>query len=270
MTDVALPHDASLGTALRTAREEHGLSVEDVSATTRIRGTVIRDLERDFLTSSGGTVYARGHVKAISAAIGVDPAPYLTLLSRQATDDVPPPPAPALPEPRRAGTEPLRVPTAAPRERRGPNWVAAAAGVLALVVGLYVVGQLVRPSAGPATGSGPAPVASAPSAPAPAVSATSPARKPTAARPAPTGANLRVRLVGGASWVSVRNGTRTLFEGVLPAGTVRDFNDARQLRLVVGNAGAVNLVCSGRDLGPAGGPGAVRRFTCAADGIVPT
>ena len=55
---------------------------------------------------------------------------------------------------------------------------------------------------------------------------------------------------------------------MLPTGTVRDFRDPQQLRLIVGNAGAVNLVCGGKDLGPAGGAGKVRRFTCNASGIV--
>ena len=83
-----------------------------------------------------------------------------------------------------------------------------------------------------------------------------------------TASRSALRLIGGSSWVSVRNSTRTLFEGVLRAGAVKDFRDPKQLRLIVGNAGAVNLVCSGRDLGPAGGQGAVRRFTCNAAGIV--
>ncbi|MDQ1650849.1 MAG: hypothetical protein QOI35_49, partial [Cryptosporangiaceae bacterium] len=115
-----------------------------------------------------------------------------------------------------------------------------------------------------------------PSVAAPTIKASPIVKKPagpphalTAARQPSTGADLRVRLLGGDSWVSVRNGVATLFEGVLRNGTVRDFKDATQLRLIVGNAGAVNIVCSGRDLGPAGGQGKVRRFTCKADGLVP-
>ena len=50
---------------------------------------------------------------------------------------------------------------------------------------------------------------------------------------------------------------------MLRNGTVQDFNDAKQLRIVLGNAGAVNIVCSGKDLGPAGGQGKVLRFTCS-------
>ncbi|MBW8821870.1 MAG: helix-turn-helix domain-containing protein, partial [Streptomyces sp.] len=46
--------DLTLGAALRRAREAAGLSVEDVSADTRIRATLVRDLEADRFTSSGG------------------------------------------------------------------------------------------------------------------------------------------------------------------------------------------------------------------------
>jgi cytoskeletal protein RodZ len=264
--DETLAAGTSLGAALRAAREDAGLSVEDVSARTRIRSTVIRDLESDRIESSGGAVYARGHVKSICGAVGVTAAPYLDLFTRQVGTEPVLTLQPSLPEPRHAPTESLHVPTAAAPERRGPNWAAAAAAALAVIVGLFVVGQVTKPDSDATlttTTQSPSPAAS----PAP-VKVQAPGRNLTAARPAPNGAELRVRLIGGSSWVSVRNSTRTLFEGVLRAGAVKDFRDPKQLRLIVGNAGAVNLVCSGRDLGPAGGQGAVRRFTCNAAGIV--
>ena len=266
MGEATIPAGTSLGAALRAAREAAELSVEDVSARTRIRATVVRDLEADRIESSGGAIYARGHVKSICGSVGVPAAPYLDLFSRQVGTEPVLTLQPSLPEPRHAATEPLHVPTAAPPERRGPNWAAAAAAALAVIVGLFVVGQLTKPdktdsvttaSATPSAAASPAPV-----------KVQAPGRNLTAARPAPNGAELRVRLIGGSSWVSVRNSTRTLFEGVLPNGAVKDFRDPKQLRLIVGNAGAVNLVCSGRDLGPAGGQGKVRRLTCNAAGIV--
>jgi hypothetical protein len=269
--DPDLPAGATLGAALRTAREAAGLSVEDISADTRIRGTLIRDLEADRFESSGAPVYARGHVRAITHTIGVDAAPYLALFARQVggTDEpfpVPTPP-PVIPASRGplAPPEPLHVPTAARPERRGPNWLAAGSAAIGVLVILFAVGQLTKPSSGTPsdTSPGPATVTTSPSG-----RPAGPPKQLTAARPPTTGADLRVRLLGGDSWVSVRNATRTLFEGVLRNGAIKDFTDAKQLKLVVGNAGAVNLVCSGRDLGPAGGQGKVRRFTCSADGIV--
>lgn len=266
MGEDGLPDGATLGAALRQAREGTGLTIEDVSASTRIRATVIRDLEADHVESSGGAVYARGHVKSICSAVGVTAAPYLDLFTRQVGTEPVLTLQPTALEPLQITPDTLHVPTAAAPERRGPNWVAAGAVALAVLVGLFAVGQLNKPDSSPTdtAGSTTPSVAASPAPP----KVQAPGRNLTAARPVPTGAELRVRLIGGNSWVSVRNATRTLFEGVLVNGAVKDFRDAKQLRLIVGNAGAVNLVCSGRDLGPAGGQGKVRRFTCNAAGIV--
>ena len=267
MAETALPEGATLGEALRAAREAAGLEIEDVSASTRIRGTVLRDLESDRMASSGGTVYARGHVKSICGTLRIDPAPYLDLFTRQVgADPQPTVVVPGVPEPRMASSEPLHVPTAARPERRGPNWIAAGSAAAAVLVALFVVGQVTKPATEPVSDAADVPSGAPSAAPA---KTQAPGRNLTAAVPRPTGANLRVRLIGGSSWVSVRNAQTTLFEGVLRDGMVKDFRDAKQLRLIVGNAGAVNLVCSGTDLGPAGGKGAVRRFTCTPQGIVP-
>ena len=271
MSEPDLPDGGSLGAALRAAREQAGLSVDDVSADTRIRGTLIRDLESDRFESSGAPVYARGHVRAIAHTLGVDASPFLALFDRQvggSTERFPvPAPPPVVPAARGplAPMEPLHVPTAARPERRGPNWLAAGSAALGVVVVLFAIGQLNKPSSATPdelAGSRATPTAS------PTAKPAGPPKTLTAARPPSTGADLRVRLLGGDSWVSVRNGVTTLYEGVLRNGAIKDFKDATSLRLIVGNAGAVNIVCSGRGLGPVGGPGKVLRFTCSASGIV--
>lgn len=269
MADPTLPAGVTLGAALRAAREAAGLTVEQISADTRIRGTLIRDLESDRFESSGAPVYARGHVRAIARAFGVDPAPYLDAFTTQVggIDDPFPIPAPPPVIPANRGPlapdEPIHVPTAARPERRGPNWLAGGSVALAVLVVLFVVGQLAKPGADP-TGEviSPTTVATSPTA-----RPVAPTKVLTAARP--TGATLRLQILGGDSWVSVSSGTKTLFEGVMRSRETQTFSDPQQLRLVVGNAGAVNAVCSGRRLAPAGGRGQVRRFACSVTGIVP-
>ena len=240
---------SNLGAALRNARETAGLTIEDVSARTCIRGTVLRDLEADRVGSSGGVVYARGHVKSICAVVGVAAAPYLEQFGRQYGGDAD---LPAQPAP--------HVPTASPPERRGPNWAVAGALAVVVLVGLLVAGQITKPESESVDATVTEPRV-------PAVASPAPARKVTAARPAPTGALLRLRLLGGDSWVSVRSGTRTLYEGVLRAGTVKEFRDPTSLRIAVGNAGAVDVTCAGKAVGRAGGRGQVERFRCDAKGI---
>ncbi len=66
-----------IGGALAEARSEAGLSVTEVSQRTRIRATIIRDIERDDYAACGGDFYARGHIRAIAKVVGADPVPLI-------------------------------------------------------------------------------------------------------------------------------------------------------------------------------------------------
>ena len=65
----------SVGSALAAARQARGLSVDDVGAATRIRPHLVRAIEADDFAVCGGDVYARGHVRALAKAVGLDPEP---------------------------------------------------------------------------------------------------------------------------------------------------------------------------------------------------
>ncbi len=66
-----------IGAALAEARGHEGLTVAQVSQRTRIRETIIRDIERDDFSSCGGDFYARGHIRAIARVVGLDAAPLI-------------------------------------------------------------------------------------------------------------------------------------------------------------------------------------------------
>jgi len=90
----------------------------------------------------------------------------------------------------------------------------------------------------------------------------------SAAKPAVTGAQLRLRLIGGASWVSISNASATLFEGILQDGQFKDFRDPQRLKVVVGFAPAVNLNCGGHDSGQAAtNAKRVKTFYCTSAGL---
>lgn len=259
----------TLGAALRAAREAAGASIEQVSAETRLRATVIRDLESDLFRSSGGTVYARGHVKSIARAVGADPEPLLALMP---TAEVPfelaepePIPAPA----RTFGSEAFASAAAAlVPERHGPRWGMALAGACAVLAAVLVIGYANQSS--PASQDLTLPVVT-PSqvAPTPAPSVvTAPDLGAVASKPEITGAQLRIRLIGGRSWVSVSGSDgQTLFEGTLRDGEFRDFSDPARLKILLGNARPVSLNCNGTDSGPAGSTGSVARFACTTEGL---
>ncbi|MGZ6825856.1 MAG: helix-turn-helix domain-containing protein [Mycobacteriales bacterium] len=264
----------TLGAALREAREAAGRTVEQVSADTRIRATLVRDLEADRFGSSGGSVYARGHIKSIASTLRVDAAPLLALFDRAQGTAAPAvpllaDPAPAEPAVTSFGGSAFAASAAAlTPERTGPRWGLALGGAAAVLGVILGIGYLSSPgSSGPspaALGSSTPSATPSPAAPAP---VTTPPPDSVASKPAVTGAQLRLRLIGGDSWVSVSNGTSTLFEGLLHNGEFKDFSDPTRLKVVVGNAYAVNLNCGGKDSGPAGGSGSVKRFACTAAGL---
>jgi transcriptional regulator with XRE-family HTH domain len=66
-----------IGGALAEARSEAGMTITQVSERTRIRATIIRDIERDDYSACGGDFYARGHIRAIAKAVGADPVPLI-------------------------------------------------------------------------------------------------------------------------------------------------------------------------------------------------
>jgi cytoskeletal protein RodZ len=261
--------EPTLGAALRAAREESGQTVEQVSAETRIRATLIRDLESDQFASSMGAVYARGHVKSIAAAVGADPAPLLALFDKAQPAEE----APTIVEVASA-TAPVGFDGSAfaasahalRPERRTPRWGTALIGAAAVLLLLMGIGFANGHGTTPTTVAGPPASASTPTP----QTVHTPAPDSVASKPAVTGAQLRLRLIGGASWVSVSNALgKTLFEGTLRDGMFRDFTDATRLKVVIGNAAPVNLNCGGKDSGPAGGRGQVKRFECTQAGLKP-
>ena len=249
------------GAALRAAREAAGLSVEQVSETTRIRSALVRDLEADRFASSGGAVYARGHLRALCRAVGTAPEPLVELLDR-CTGISPEPVVDLSPVPL-APTGALAVPVAAPPERHGPRWASAAVVAGAILAGAVLASALAggeRPSEELRLLTTPTPAA---------VPSAEAAPPPPPPPPAPPTAELDVRVSGGESWISVSSPTETVFEGVVRDGFAEVFRHPEQLRLVVGNASAVRLVCAGTDAGPLGPSGAVRRVACGVGGLTP-
>lgn len=140
---------------------------------------------------------------------------------------------------------------------RGPNWAAAMAVALVVVI-VLAAAVLILPSGS----SSRAPLAAGQSSPARA-SSPRPLATRTAAPPgtlAFAGVSVQVRMLSATSWFRIVNGSGTvLFEGDLTPGTVRVFHATHALSFVIGNAGAVDLVVNGHDLGPAGSPGEVVR-----------
>lgn len=240
-----------IGETISTARRARGRSVEDVATATRIRPGVLSAIEAEDFTACGGSVYARGHLRSIAGVLGLDAAALVAEFDRRFPAA---PAAVALP-----GLDRTR---SARMQRRGPSWTAATAGVLVVVCLLAAVDLVMSPGRPAPSRSAPQ-LTGAPAGPGGTAAEQRPAPRPSG--PAPSAGQdvvtVALRLPVDKSWVSVTGSAgRRLFEGVLPAGSFPVFRDPQLLRLVIGNAGAVDLVVNGRAIGVAGARGSVRRL----------
>jgi cytoskeletal protein RodZ len=247
----------SVGEEIARAREASGLSVEDVSDATRIRSGLIRAIEADDFEPCGGAVYARGHVRSIARVVGVDPEPLVADYDRTHVQEPVPVPVP---------NQPSEPDIAARADRRRPNWAAAMAFALVAICALAAYGLINRSPSKPSTGSNtPAPVHT-----------STPATRPPASPPPsslaqvpPTAAVALVRVTGSTTWLQVEtlNG-RLLFQGLLSHGQSKVFQNAKGLRMVIGNAPAVQLVADNHDFGTPHSSGNVAHVTVQPGGDV--
>lgn len=81
---------ATIGQTLSAARVAAGHTIADLSARTRIREPVLMSIEQEDFVPCGGDFYARGHIRGICRALGLDPAPLLEEYDRKhATGAIP-------------------------------------------------------------------------------------------------------------------------------------------------------------------------------------
>jgi cytoskeletal protein RodZ len=239
----------SIGTTLAAARETAGLSLEDVAAATRIRRTLVMNIENDDYSPCGGDFYARGHLRNIAVAVGLDPAPLLAEF-----DAARPGSAPA------RATEVFEAETSTWKERRGgPNWSAAMAAALVLVIAYGLVQAFSGSGGGGPDVADPGRTTSAPpttSSPA----SPSPSGNDSAVAQAPRGKVTVLVRATDRSWVQVTTTTgQELFQGLLQRGQEKSFTDKTRLKLVIGNAGGVQLTVNGSEIGAPGRRGQVAR-----------
>lgn len=249
----------SVGESLARAREKHGLSVEDVSAATRIRAGLIREIEADDFHACGGSVYARGHIRSLARAIDLDSEPLIAEYDREHAGE----PVPAL-----VPTPALDPHDAAAAEGRRPNWTAAMAVALVVICALAAVSLVgnrhsSNNSAHDSNTPGPIVTTAPPSSPIATPPPNSVAHLPT------DKAIALVRVISSRTWVSVTTlSGQLLFQGNLVAGDRKVFRDDKGLRLVIGNAPAIDLVANGQDIGAPRSQGNVAHVTITRSGDV--
>ncbi len=221
----------SIGTSLADARRRAGLTVSDVSQRTRIRESIIRDIEQGDFSACGGDFYARGHIRSIAGVVGADPSPLISeydaehgpLGAMRAADVFEP-------------SRPVKI-----RERRSPSLGLIAGLVLLAIIGV-VAYQLVSRHDGTSR------------------AVTAPTHRPTASAkpaatahphpsPTPTPSDVVIHLTANEDcWVlltSSHDGSQ-IYMGVVPAGSSMTWTEKEAVSVRLGNPGGVVLTVNGK------------------------
>ncbi|MEY9876820.1 cytoskeletal protein RodZ [Streptacidiphilus sp. MAP12-33] len=252
-----LANEPSIGQVLGNARVAAGLTVDEVSAETRVRVPIVHAIEEDDFSRCGGDFYARGHVRALARAVGVDGD---ELVRRYDAAHGGAPQDAKVPLFENVGDRRISA------ERRRPNWTAAMVAAIVVVIAVIGFNLAQSPHATPAAANTPSAAATPSIGPVlhPTLPSSTPAPvKGSAIAAAPAG-KVTVKLLAqnGDSWMMVKDGTgKVIFEGDLAQGQSQTFTDNKQLKLVFGNAGGVHVWANGKDLGTAGGDGQVVNVT---------
>ncbi|GGK05046.1 membrane protein [Streptomyces camponoticapitis] len=251
----AAPEDdkPSVGHVLQQARSAAGLTLEDVSASTRVRLPIVQAIEEDDFSRSGGDVYARGHIRMIARVVGIDPEPLVTQYDSEHGGRPSPTPAAPLFE-----AERIRP------ERRRPNWTAAMVAAIVAVIGfvgftMFNSGDEDGPGKQVAEGPAPEKTTSEPSTTKPADPKPDPSDSAIAAAPADK-VTVKLSAVEDKSWISAKSPNGELiFDGLLLKGESKTFQDDEQIDFILGNAGVIDIFVNGKQVDEDFKPGQVER-----------
>jgi hypothetical protein len=240
-----------VGEALRSGRVGAKLSLEDVSAATRISVRFLKAIEAEEFDVLPGLIFTRNFVKQYAAVLKLDPGPLLSMLPRFDLDAAPMPQAHD--RPKKSWWDSRW------NSALGPvAWTLLACGA---AVGAYMhfslparrmAARFTTVQAAPAhEASKPVPVPVTPQPP------------PAALDSHPVQVAIRAK---EDAWVQATADGKTLFATLLKAGETRPVDADGWVKIRTGNAGGIDLSLNGRPLDSLGPAGQVRSVTLTAAG----
>ena len=245
----------SLGSLITQARKSAGLSIEDLSAATNIRGSLLREMESDLFSNCGGETYARGHIRNIATKLGVDPLIFIAAFEEEQMQVD-------------RSMQDLLVEKGVmkePQEARKVSWKVLAT---ISVSSLFIVGlaQIIISNTSSLDIPEPIATASESASPTPSTSASEATPTEEATVSTGTGVELVIFAARGKSWLFVSDASgRTLFSGQIARGTTKTFSTEVSLNIKVGNAGGVDLTVNGKSVDPIGADGEVVSVSYGVD-----
>jgi len=220
-----------------------------------VRIPIVHAIEEDDFSRCGGDVYARGHIRALARAVGIDPEPLVSQYDAEHGGRPAPTPAAPLFEAERIRSEPRR-----------PNWTAAMIAAIVVVIGFVGFTVLKGGNDTPSTtqvaegaaahSESPRPKASKSADPKPETSDSAIAAAPR------DKVTVKLSASQGKSWISAKDHSgRLLFDGLLEQGQSKTFQDQERVDLVLGNAGSIELFVNGKKVEDKFQPGQVERLS---------
>ena len=245
----------SLGSLITQARKSAGLSIEDLSAATNIRSSLLREMESDSFGNCGGETYARGHIRNIATKLGVDPLIFIAAFEEEQMQVD-------------RSMQDLLVEKGVmkePQEARKVSWKVLAT---ISVTSLFLVGLAQIIISNTSSLDIPEPIATTSESASPTPSASASEATPTeeATVSTGTGVELVITATRAKSWLFVSDASgRTLFSGQIARGTTKTFSTDLSLNVKIGNAGGVDLTVNGKSVDPIGADGEVVSVSYGVD-----
>ena len=247
----------SFGERLKREREKQGVSLEDVSAATKISTRMLRALEQEKFDQLPGGIFNKGFVRAYAQQLGMDEdqavADYLATVGEGRQ--------PAPPDIQQPFPLEVREPKQ-PREHTAARIPWGALAIVLLLASLgFAVWNFYSNRSTPV--SLPVSVAQQPRVPA----AKPP--NPSLAKPpaAPPGAFTVLIKADEDSWLSIQADGKQLVEETLTAATQKSVSAQREIVVRAGNVGALELFFNGNRLPSQGDYGEVKTLTFDSRGL---
>jgi cytoskeleton protein RodZ len=276
---------ASFGTRLKEERERRKISLDEISATTKISTRLLHALEEDHFDLLPGGIFNKGFIRAYAQYLGLDEeqiiAEYVESTQVQ----------PAGGEPNKS--VPLTTEIRAAAETRDPgtvSWGLFAALLLISALGVAVWGYRSRQAT--TADKAPAPYSNAdtasmrPGAASPSGDSAQPAVKAistksnegvpkvanatSAASPATSSILVHIR-AHEDSWVSITTDGKRIFQDTLVASSEKSVQASKEMTLRAGNMAGLDLEWNGQRLPPQGSDGEAMTLRFDANGwhVVP-
>jgi cytoskeletal protein RodZ len=239
----------TLGEFLQKAREDAGLSVDELAHIVNLRPGLIKAMESNDFLPCGGDTYARGHIRNISQITGINPQELLALYDAEHSVDS-----------RSIHSQLVDNNAAAIRsENRKLSWKVLVGASLSIVV-LIGVAQFAisaidsEPAATPIVvdeiepSQTPTPLPTPPASTSPTPSAVPTVTSSTLSKQL----NLAIFAARGNSNIDVVIGGASVYKGPLFQGETKTFTGENSISIYLGNAGDLDLTLNGEKLAPLG------------------